>query len=221
MKKSLALPRQNFDIIAALFIATLLLSNIASVKQVQIGPAVFDAGTVLFPLAYIIGDIVTEVYGFRRMRRLLVTGCGMLVLMSLTFWVVGMLPPPASWGAQSSYDQILGVVWRISAASIIAIFVGELLNSYVLSILKIRLNGRKLWGRIVGSTMIGAAVDTLVFSVLAFAGTVPGGVLLQLMATVYVIKIATEIIVSPLTVRLIYWIKQRDGVDVYEAPAWR
>lgn len=210
-----------FEIIAALFVTSLLLSNIASVKSVQIGPAVFDAGTILFPLAYIIGDIVTEIYGFRRMRVLLVIGCGMLVIMSILFWIVGMLPPPDSWTNQTAYNSILGVVWRISFSSIIAILIGELLNSYVLASLKIKLHGRKLWSRIVGSTAIGAGVDTLIFSSLAFLGTMPLGVLGQLMLTVYLIKIGTEIVLSPLTIRIIHWIKQREKLDIYETPSWK
>lgn len=217
-------PKQSnhvFEIIAALFVTCLLLSNIASVKSVQIGPAVFDAGTILFPLAYIIGDIVTEIYGFRRMRTLLITGCAMLIIMSVLFWIVGMLPPPDSWTNQNAYESILGVVWRISFSSIIAILIGELLNSYILSNLKIKLQGRKLWGRIVGSTAIGAGVDTLVFSSLAFLGTMPFGVLGQLMLTVYLIKVGTEIVFSPLTIHIIHWIKKREKLDVYEAPSWR
>lgn len=220
MKKTITRPNYIFETIAALFVTTLLLSNIASVKAVEVGPAIFDAGTILFPLAYVIGDIVTEVYGFRRMRTMLYIGVSMLVLMSVLFWVVGALPAPNSWTNQGAYDSILGVVWRISGASMVAILVGELLNSYVLSRLKIKLQGRMLWRRIIGSTAIGSLVDTVVFSMLAFAGVMPGHVLVQLMVTVYLIKIGTEIILSPLTVRVIGWIKQREKLDVYEAPTW-
>ena len=221
MKKSLSRPDYIFETIAALFVTTLILSNIASVKSVQIGAAVFDAGTILFPLSYIIGDVVTEIYGFRRMRTLLFIGAAMLVLMSVIFWVVGILPPPASWNMQSQYESILGVVWRISLSSIVAILCGELLNSYVLSKLKIKFEGRKLWGRIVGSTAIGALVDTLIFSLLAFTGMMPFGVLVQLMITVYCIKVGTQIVVSPITLRVINWIKRRENLDVYEQPSWR
>lgn len=219
MKKSFTTPSYIFEIIAALFVSTLILSNIVSIKPVQIGPAVFDAGTILFPLAYIIGDIVTEVYGFKRTKRLLVISCFILVMMSVLFWIVSAMPAPASWTGQESFDSALGVVWRISFASIVAIFIGELLNAYVLSYMKLKLKGKQLWGRLVGSTVIGAGFDTVIFSVLAFWGTMPTAVLLQLIVTVYLIKIVTEVLVSPLTMLAIRWIKKREGVDVYEKPS--
>ncbi len=207
-----------YEILVALFITTLIVSNIASVKLVHGAGLVFDAGTILFPLAYIIGDIITEIYGFKRMRRLLIIGVGMIVLMSLTFYVVQILPAASDWGNQAAYDSILGVVWRISAASIVAIFVGELLNSYILAKLKIKTKGKGLWGRIVGSTAIGSLVDTTIFSILAFGGTIGGSTMLQLIATVYGIKLATEIIVSPFTVKVIATIKKKENIDVYEEP---
>jgi uncharacterized integral membrane protein (TIGR00697 family) len=208
-----------YELLAGLFVMTLIVSNIASVKMVSVGPFVFDAGTILFPLAYIIGDIVTEIYGFKMMRRLLYVGIITLLVTSLTFWVVGALPAATDWANQAAYDSILGVVWRIVGASITAIFVGELLNAYVLSTLKIKTKGKNLWGRIVGSSAIGGLVDTIVFSVLAFAGTMPADVMVQLIATVYFIKLATEVIVSPLTVKIITLIKRSENVDVYEAPS--
>ncbi len=196
----------------------LVVSNIASVKLVAIGSIVFDAGTILFPISYIIGDIIAEVYGFKRMRGLLIKGIAMLLATSLTFWVVGLLPASADWAFQGSYDNILGVVWRIVFASIIAIFVGELMNAYVLAKLKIARKGKNLWGRLIGSSAIGNLIDTSLFSVIAFIGTMPLGVLLQLIISVYLIKMAVEIIISPLTVRLITYIKKREKTDVYEEP---
>ena len=210
-----------YELLVGLFVMTLIVSNIASVKMIQVGPLVFDAGTVLFPLAYIIGDIVTEVYGYRKMRSLLYVGVGTLLLTSLTFWLVGALPAQAEWPNQSSYDAILGVVWRIVGASIVAILIGELMNSYVLATLKIRTKGKKLWHRLVGSSAVGSLVDTTVFSLLAFAGTVSGSAMLQLIATVFLIKISTEIIVSPLTMRIIHHIKRHEKLDAYEVPATR
>lgn len=207
-----------YELLAGLFVMTLIVSNIASVKMVSAGPFVFDAGTILFPLAYIIGDIVTEIYGFKMMRRLLYVGIITLLVTSLTFWVVGVLPAATDWPNQAAYDSILGVVWRIAGASIAAIFVGELLNAYVLSSLKIKTKGKKLWGRIIGSSAIGGLADTIVFSVLAFAGTMPTSVIVQLIVTVYLIKLGTEIIISPLTVKIITLIKKSENIDVYEAP---
>lgn len=197
----------------------LIVSNIASIKMVAVGPLVFDAGTILFPLAYIVGDVVTEVYGFRKMRRLLYVGIGMLVLTAVTFWVVGLLPAQSDWHGQGAYDAVLGVVWRIVGASIAAIFVGELMNAYVLAVLKIKTKGKLLWHRLVGSSAVGSLVDTTVFSLLAFAGTISSSAMAQLITTVFIIKITTEIIISPLTIKVIAAIKQHEKLDVYEAPA--
>lgn len=207
-----------YEILVALFVTVLIVSNIASVKLAQVGGLVFDAGTILFPLAYIIGDIITEIYGFKRMRRLIYIGLSMLAITSLTFWIVGLLPSPADWQNQDSYDAILGVVWRIVMASMVAFFVGELLNSYVLAKLKIKTQGKKLWNRLVSSSAIGSLVDTIIFSLLAFGGTVSGDVMFQLIATVYGIKLATEILLSPLTMRVIAYLKKKERLDTFEEP---
>lgn len=208
-----------YELLAGLFVMTLIVSNVGSVKMVSIGPLVFDAGTILFPLAYIVGDIVTEVYGYRKMRSILYVGISCLLLTMVTFWIVGMLPAQADWHNQAAYDSILGVVWRIVFASIAAIFVGELMNSYVLATLKIKTKGKKLWHRLVGSSAIGSLIDTTLFSLLAFAGTMGVNAMLQLIATVFLIKIATEIITSPLTMRVIHAIKTHEKIDTYEQPA--
>ncbi len=208
-----------YELLAGLFVTTLIVSNIASVKMVAVGPLVFDAGTILFPLAYIVGDIVTEVYGYRKMRSLLYVGIAMLLVTMTTFWLVAMLPAQGDWHNQAAYDQILGVVWRIVFASITAIFVGEFLNSYVLASLKIKTKGKMLWHRLVGSSALGSLVDTTLFSVLAFAGTMSGSAMVQLIATVFLIKMATEIIASPLTMRIIHHIKQHEKLDTYESPS--
>lgn len=214
-------PIYIYEFLACLFVTTLIVSNIASIKMVSVGPLVFDAGTILFPLAYIVGDIVTEVYGYRKMRSLLYVGIMMLILTTLIFWLVGMLPAQTDWHSQAAYDTILGVVWRIVGASIVAIFVGELMNSYVLATLKIKTKGKQLWHRLVGSSAVGSLIDTVVFSVLAFAGTMNGSAMLQLIATVFLIKITTEILVSPLTMRIIAYMKHHEKLDSYEVPAKR
>lgn len=211
----------TYELLAGLFITTLIVSNIASVKMLSVGPLVFDAGTILFPLAYIVGDIVTEVYGYRKMRSLLYASIAMLLLATTTFWLVGLMPAQADWHNQMAYDSILGVVWRIVFASITAIFVGELINAYVLAKMKIKTKGKMLWHRIVGSSAVGSFFDTTVFSVLAFTGTMSGSTMMQLIATVFAIKIITEIVVSPLTVAVIKYIKRHEKIDSFEAPASR
>ena len=211
-------PAHVYEILAGLFVTTLIVSNIASTKIIAVGPFVFDAGTILFPLAYIVGDIVTEVYGFRKMRSLIYVGILMLLVTTLTFWAVGLLPAASDWTNQAAYDTILGVVWRIVFASITAIFVGEIMNSYVLATLKIKTKGKQLWGRIVGSSAVGSMIDTILFTVLAFAGTMPFDVLMSIIGTVFLIKMLTEVTVSPLTLRVIHYIKKHEKIDSYEAP---
>jgi len=207
-----------YEVLVALLITTLIVSNIASVKLVQLGNLVFDAGTILFPLAYIIGDIITEIYGFRRMRRLLYIGLAMLALTTVVFAIVQVLPSPADWQNQAAYTVILGVVWRIVFASMVAFFVGELLNSYILAKLKIKTKGKKLWNRLVSSSAIGSLIDTIIFSVLAFGGTISGQTMVQLIATVYAIKLVTEIALSPLTMKIITYLKKKERLDTFEEP---
>lgn len=218
MKKILSNRIHVLETLIALFITTLIISNIVSIKLISVGPLVFDAGTLLFPLAYIIGDIIAEVYGFKKMRQILLLGIGALVITSLTFWLVGVLPASSDWGNQTAYESILGVVWRIVTASIIAIFVGELVNAYVLGKLKIKTAGKNLWYRLIGSSAVGNALDTTLFTIIAFAGLVPGAVLWNIIWTVFLIKMTIEIIVSPLTMKIIAAIKRQENIDVFEEP---
>lgn len=205
-------------ILIAFFIAVLIVSNIASVKITGFGWLLFDAGTILFPLAYIIDDIITEVYGFRLMRRLIFIGLGTLVITSLTFTAVQALPPATDWPNQEAYETILGQVPRIVAASMIAYFIGELANSYILARLKVKTKGKYLWGRLMGSSVIGHALDTVIFTIVAFAGILSGSMLLHIIATVFAIKMATEVVVSPITIRIIKHIKKTEKTNVTEFP---
>ena len=205
--------------LAGLFVMTLIVSNIASIKVVAIGPLVFDAGTILFPLSYIVGDIVTEVYGYRKMRSLLYVGVVSLILTMMTFWVVQILPASPDWPNQVAYESILGVFWRIVLASVTALFFGEIMNAYVMARMKVRSKGKNLWVRMISSSVVGSAIDTVVFSTVAFLGAMSFGALAQLMATVFLIKITTEVIVSPLTIKIINIVKRREKIDTYEQPA--
>lgn len=205
--------------LAGLFVMTLIVSNITSIKVVAIGPLVFDAGTILFPLSYIVGDIVTEVYGYRKMRSLLYVGVVSLILTMTTFWVVQILPASPDWPNQVAYESILGVVWRIVLASVTALFLGEIMNAYVMARMKVRSKGKNLWVRMISSSVVGSAIDTVVFSTVAFLGTMPFDALTQLMITVFLIKITTEVIVSPLTIKIINIVKRREKIDTYEQPA--
>ena len=208
-----------YDIFAILFVTTLLVSNIVSVKIVSVGWLTFDAGTVLFPLAYIVGDIITEVYGYRRMRRLIYSGVAALMLMTLTFWVVQLLPADSSWAGQAAFESTLGVVWRLAIGSVVALFVGEIMNAYVMGRMKVASCGRGLWRRMVSSSLAGNALDTVIFSTIAFAGTMPTASFWQLIVTVFLIKMAVEIMVSPLTMHLITRVKKHEKLDTFEQPA--
>jgi len=208
-----------YEMLAGLFVMTLIVSNIASIKVVAIGPLVFDAGTILFPLSYIVGDIVTEVYGYRKMRSLLYVGVVSLILTMTTFWVVQILPASPDWPNQVAYESILGVVWRIVLASVTALFLGEIMNAYVMARMKVRSKGKNLWVRMISSSVVGSAIDTVVFSTVAFLGTMSFDALAQLMITVFLIKITTEVIVSPLTIKIINIVKRREKIDTYEQPA--
>ena len=218
VKKIIAEKIYVYESLIALFVTTLIVSNIASIKLVGEPPIVFDAGTLLFPLAYILGDIITEVYGFKKMRRILLISIVMLLMTTMMFWLVGLLPPNSEWGMQASYEAILGTVWRIVAASVVAIFLGEMINAYVLAKLKVQTKGRGLWYRLIGSSTVGNAVDTSLFSIIAFAGTVSAGTLLSIIGTVYIIKMIAEIVLSPLTILIINRIKSSTGIDQYESP---
>jgi uncharacterized integral membrane protein (TIGR00697 family) len=158
-------------IITGLFVGVLILSNILAAKMVRLGPFVFDGGTLLFPLSYIFGDLLTEVYGYKESRKVIWTGLAMLVIMSLNIWIIGALPADPSWNLQKAYDDLLATVPRIALASVLGYFAGEYSNSVVLSRMKVLTQGRWLWTRTIGSTLVGELADTLIFVTVAFAGS--------------------------------------------------
>ena len=205
-----------FDIILGLFVAVLLISNVASTKILQFGPFTFDGGTILFPIIYIFGDILTEVYGYKKSRRVIWTGFFAALLMSAVFIIVGKLPAAADWVNQEAYDKILGLTPRIVVASLIAYFSGEFSNSFTLAKMKIATRGRYLWSRTVGSTVVGEGVDTLLFVLIAFWGVLPGSLILAVIISNYVFKVGFEVLATPLTYLIVGRLKQAEGVDVYD-----
>jgi len=202
--------------ITGLFVAVLLISNIASSKIVEFGPLTFDGGTLLFPLSYIFGDILTEVYGYKRSRRVIWLGFFCAFLMALTLAAVQWLPPAAGWDNQIAYEKILGMTPRIVAASLIGYWSGEFSNSYVLAKMKIWTEGRWLWTRTIGSTIVGEAVDSFLFLVIAFAGVLNGGLLVTLFISNYIFKCGVEVLFTPVTFSVVRHLKQREGVDHYD-----
>ncbi len=205
-----------FDVLVALFVAVLLISNIASTKILTLWKFTFDGGTILFPLSYIFGDILTEVYGFRRSRRVIWLGFFSALLMSLVLYVVQLMPPANEWPNQHAYEALLGFVPRIVLASLVAYFFGEFSNSITLSLLKIRTKGKLLWARTIFSTIIGEGIDTIVFCMIAFYGTLPGNVLWAVIISNYIFKCGVEIVFTPLTYKIVRFLKKRENTDVYD-----
>jgi queuosine precursor transporter len=205
-----------FLYIAIIFVAVLMISNTVAVKLISIGPFVISGASFIFPISYIFGDILTEVYGYRASRKIIWCGFITLILMSLCYWIIQMLPAAPSWANQGAYELILGSVPRIVLASVIAYFAGEFANSYILSKMKIRTQGKKLWMRTIGSTIVGQGVDSVFFVVIAFAGTIPVSVLLTIIVSIYLFKVAYEIIITPVTYAVVNWLKRAEGIDVYD-----
>jgi len=205
-----------FPVVMALFVTVLLLSNTVAVKITHLGPFYFDGATILFPLAYIFGDVLTEVYGYKRSRIVVWTGFAACVFMSFTYWLIGVLPAAEDWTGQSAYMAILGQTPRIVIASLIAYFCGEFVNAYILAKMKIATNGRYLWTRTIGSTLAGQGVDTVIFVTIAFAGTIPNQLLWYMMLSNYVFKTAFEILATPVTYAAVGFLKKVEQIDYYD-----
>jgi queuosine precursor transporter len=205
-----------FTLITGLFVAVLLISNVASSKLVAFGPLSFDGGTILFPISYIFGDILTEVYGYRKSRQVIWIGFGSALLMMVVFIIVGWLPSAPGWENQDAYNKILGLTPRIIIGSLIAYFAGEFSNSFILAKMKIFTAGRWLFSRTIGSTIIGEGVDTLIFIMVAFAGVYSWDIVWLLIISNYVFKVAFEVILTPVTYAVVSYLKRIEKTDVYD-----
>lgn len=212
-------PRGVYDIVVTLFCAALLISNIAAIKLVGIGPLVFDGGALLFPLTYILGDVLAEVYGFRSARRAIYVGFGLSVVATLTFFLVQVAPPAEGWGNQAAFEAILGFFPRIVIASLSGFLVGQLLNAFVLVKIKERTAEKKLWVRLIGSTLVGEAADTAVFCTVAFWGVITGGEFLNYLITGYVYKCLIEIVLLPVSYAIVRRVKRSEPDYWLERPA--
>jgi uncharacterized integral membrane protein (TIGR00697 family) len=200
----------------ALFVAILMISNIASSKILEFLWFTFDGGTLLFPLSYIFGDILTEVYGYSRSRKVIWMGFFCAGLMTLVFAIVGTLPPAEGWENQSAYRAILGATPRIVIASFIAYLSGEFTNSFTLAKMKILTHGKWLWTRTIGSTMVGEGVDTALFCFIAFYGVLPNALLWSVIWSNYVFKCGVEILATPVTYKTVRFLKRVEGEDYYD-----
>jgi uncharacterized integral membrane protein (TIGR00697 family) len=200
-----------FPIISAVFVALLLLSNISAVKLIEFGPLITDGGLFLFPLVYIAGDILTEVYGFKAARRVIYTGFAIGVLAAFTYWLVQIAPPASSWGNQAAFESILGFVPQIVVASVLAFLAGQLINSYVLVKIKEKTHERKLWLRLIGSTAAGELADTIVFTFIASLGRLSFDEFLNYLVVGYLYKTLIEVILLPITYRIISAVKAHEA----------
>ncbi|MCC6456138.1 MAG: queuosine precursor transporter [Caldilineaceae bacterium] len=205
-----------YDVAVALFVASLLTANIISVKLIVIGPLTLPAGVVIFPVSYILGDILTEVYGFRYARRAIWLGFAGNVIAVLAIWLTGVLPAPAFWQGQEAYSTILGFTPRLLLASFVAYLVGEFANSSVLAKMKVWSQGRHLWARTIGSTLVGQGLDSLIFIGIAFSGQMAAPALISAIFSQWLFKSLYEIIATPLTYLVVNTLKRVEGVDVYD-----
>jgi uncharacterized integral membrane protein (TIGR00697 family) len=207
------------DVITVSFVLVLLLSNIVAVKPVRILDFLrldLNSGTLLFPISYIFGDVLVEVYGYARSRRVIWMGFGFNLLAALLFWVIVMLPPSPEWQMQEAFAMILGQTPRIVAGSLIAFWCGEFVNSYLMAKMKIWTGGRYLWTRTIGSTMLGQAVDTVLFQTIAFAGVWDTGLLLRVIVWNYTAKVLYETLATPLTYAVVGFLKKAEQEDYYD-----
>jgi len=213
-----------YDFMMAAFVAIILLSNVlgaGKVAQVWIpgwGFWPFGAGILFFPVSYVIGDVLTEVYGYARARRVIWAGTAAVLFMAFMSWVVVMLPPAPDWKNQAAYDVIFGQVPRIVFASLCAFWAGEFVNSYVLARMKLWTQGKHLWSRTIGSTIAGEGVDSLIFYPLAFLGAEgwTTALVIKVLITQWVLKVSWEVILTPFTYLVVNFLKRREGVDVFD-----
>lgn len=205
-----------FVVVVAVFITCLITANVIAVKLIDVFGFVMPAGTIIFPISYIFGDVLTEVYGYRQARRVIWLGFLCNLIFVAGAWAAQVLPAASFWDGQTAYERILGYTPRLLGASFLAYLVGEFANSFVLAKMKILTRGRHLWTRTIGSTLVGEGLDSMVFITLAFIGTLPGSALLATIATQWVAKSAYEALATPLTYLVVNYLKKREGVDTFD-----
>jgi uncharacterized integral membrane protein (TIGR00697 family) len=206
----------RFIACTALFVTCLLTANTIAGKLVTLGGLTLTAGIVIFPISYVLGDVLTEVWGYAAARKVIWLGFACNALMVAAVWLGGELPSAPFWKGQASYQEILGQTPRILLASFAAYLGGEFVNAFVLARLKIATAGRWLWMRTIGSTVVGQALDSVVFVTLAFAGAVPAGLLAGIVAAQWAVKVAYEAAATPLTYAAVAWLKSREAIDTFD-----
>jgi len=208
-----------YDLVMAAFVTVLICANvIGAAKRCQIGGFTFSAGVLFFPISYIFGDVLTEVYGYSRARKVVWAGFGALAFASFMSWAILQFPPAPDWPHQPAYETVCGGTPRIVLASLVAYFSGEFCNSYVLAKMKLVTGGRLLWTRTIGSTIVGEAVDSLIFYPLAFLGA-PGWTTDQMLAVLmgnYLLKVGWEVVMTPFTYRVVNFLKRAESEDYFD-----
>jgi uncharacterized integral membrane protein (TIGR00697 family) len=214
------LPRRSYryyDLVMAAFVTVLLCANLIGASKVaRVGPFTFGAGVLFFPLSYVFGDVLTEVYGYARARKVVWAGFGAMAFASVMSFVVLAFPPAPGWPHQEAFQTVFGNTPRIVFASLVAYFCGEFTNSYVLARLKVRTEGRYLWVRTIGSTIAGEGIDSLIFYPLAFAGVWTQDLVLTVMVTNYLFKVGWEAVITPVTYRVVNVLKRVEAEDYYD-----
>jgi uncharacterized integral membrane protein (TIGR00697 family) len=206
----------RFVVVAALFVTVLVTSNILAVKLIEVAGLVLPAAIIMFPIGYILGDVLTEVYGYRQTRRVIWLGFSMNLIAVAAIWAAGMLPAAGFWQGQDAWNATLGQAPRILAASFIAYLIGEFANAYVMAKIKIATGGRMLWLRTISSTIIGQGLDSAVFITLAFAGVIPPSAILAAILGQWFVKSAYEALATPVTYAVVGYLKKAEGIDVYD-----
>ena len=206
----------RFIIITALFITCIITANILIVKQITIFGLILPAAIVIFPLSYIFGDVLTEVYGYRQARKVIWLGFFCNLMTVIAIWIVGILPPAPVFEAQTAYERILGSTPRFLIASFLAYLAGEFLNSYVLAKMKLLTKGKWLWSRTIASTLVGEAIDTALVLFIGFWGVLPVGALGMMILGHWLLKCAYEIVATPLTYIIVGYLKRKEGMDYYD-----
>ena len=205
----------------AAFVTVLLCSNlIGAAKACEVHVLgfsyTFTAGVLFFPISYIFGDVLTEVYGYARARKVVWSGFGALIFAAFMTFVVIRFPPAPDWGGQAAIESVFGATWRIVLASLVAYFCGEFCNSYVLAKMKLLTNGRFLWTRTIGSTIVGEGVDSLIFYPSAFLGFWPAELVVKVMIGNYLLKVGWEVVNTPVTYRIVNFLKRKEHEDYFD-----
>jgi uncharacterized integral membrane protein (TIGR00697 family) len=206
-----------YDMVTAAFVTVLLCANLIGASKVaQLWGFPFGAGVLFFPISYVFGDVLTEVYGYARARKVVWSGFGALLFASFMSWAVLAFPPAPGWEHQTAFETVFGSTWRIALASLVGYFCGEFCNSYVLAKMKLWTNGRLLYTRTIGSTIVGELVDSLIFYPLAFLGSWPTELVIRVLFTNYLLKVAWEAAMTPFTYRIVGFLKRAEHEDYYD-----